>query len=303
MEKNENKLGKTVPYSNEWYEFCNPCTGDILRVYDIKMDKIVDYGNGIKTKLMIARMGNLNIDLDSNPESEFVCFEVPYDMKKKEIYKAGILEKCAQMGNFNNLNRKGYTYIGKISRLYRDEDNSINYEIKETVPKVKEYIVNNLSEKAVQYKEKQKREYIKANDVKINSYNQNNYVFTEINKGKTVNVKEVKLVSHIKYNNGDVTNLYIADTIYTDKRGKKVHAEKKLAFELPYSIENIAKSKNIKNIQKTRKLFTGWAEENDSKELTYIGALRETKNGFIESAADGEVIKYIEELKNNPIFK
>ena len=303
MEKNQNKLGKTVPYSNEWYEFCNPCTGDILRVYDIKMDKIVDYGSGIKTKLMVARMGNLNQDLDTNPESEFVCFEIPYDMKKKDIYKAGILEKCAQMGNFNNLNKRGCTYIGRISRLFRDEDNSINYEIKETVPKVKEYIVDCLNDKAVQYKEKQKREYIKSNDVKINCCNKNTYVFTETNKGKTVKVKDVILASNIKYSNGDTTNLYIADTIYTDKKGKHVYSENKFAFELPCSIGNVAKSKNVKNIQKVRKLFSGKSECCTSNELTYIGTLRETKNGFIESVADNGVIKYVEELKCYSIWK
>lgn len=303
MEKNENKLGKTVPYSNEWYEFCNPCTGDILRVYEIKMDKIVDYGKGIKTKLMLARMGNLNQDLDTNPESEFVCFEIPFDMKKKEIYKAGILERCAQMGNFNNLNKKGCTYIGRICRLYRDEDCSVNYEIKETVPKVKEYIVDYLNDKASNYKAKQRKQYIKSNDVKINCYNKNSYTFTEPNKGKTVKVKDVVLASNIKYNNGDRTNLYIANTTYTDKRGKYVYAEKKFAFELPYSIGNVAKSENIKNIQKIRKLFAGKAEEIESKELTYIGALKETKNGFIEAVADNGVLGYVEELKNNPIFQ
>lgn len=301
MEKNEGKLGKTVPYSNEWYEFCNPCTGDILRVYEIKMDKVVDYGNGIKTKLMVARMGNLNQDLDNNPESEFVCFEIPYDMKKKEIYKSGILEKCAQMGNFNSLNKNGYTYIGKISRLFRDEDKSVNYEIKETVPKVKEYIVNCLNDKAIQYKAKQKKEYIKTNDVKINCYN-NSYIFTETNKGKTIKVKDVILASNIKYSNGDTTNLYIANTIYTDRKGKNIYAEKKFAFELPYSIEHVAKSKNIKDIQKVRKLFSGKADSTEEG-LTYIGTLRETKNGFVEAVTDTGIIGYIEELKNNPICK
>lgn len=303
MDNNENKLGKTVPYSNEWYEFCNPCTGDVLRVYETKMDKIVDYGKGIRTKLMIARIGNLNQDLDSNPESEFVCFEIPFDMKKKEIYKEGIFEKCAQMGNFNHLNKKGYTYIGKISRIYRDEDNSIKYEIKETVPKVKEYIVDYLNDKAVKYKAKQKKDYIKANDVKINCYGKNNYVFTEPNKGKTVKVKDVVLASNIRYNNGDKTNLYVANAVYTDKNEKYVYAEKKIAFELPYSIGNVAKSENVKNIQKIRKLFAGKAEEIESKELTYIGVLRETKNGFTEAVADEGVLNYVEELKNNPIFK
>ncbi len=311
MKKQKNKLEN----GNSYYELWNPINDRRVEIYELKEDRTVNYGNNNKTKLITAKVkGNVD-ETDSESEVSLVCFEIPEKMNKEDLYKNGVLNVLTYNGAFYSLKGKEYNHVGRISEFVENSQAGYGYAIEPATNIVLNYVKrslnHNIAGKGEEIhsipsgvtKEGLKREIQKGNFIKITG--NNSYVIEDI-YGKEIKLENVNIASNIKHSDGSHSTLYTCKRVVNNGLGKQ-----NVSFELPTNIGNIVRNGNEDQIGKLRELvsdpsvanFTANnAKPGTNKNLTYIGNLQYTEEGYQITDGASPVLGYVDEIAKQPRF-
>lgn len=315
IENEEKKQGN----EKEKYTLFNPINEKKVKIYEMKEDQIVNYGNDMKTKIITAKVVG-DIGEETQTSEQLVCFEIPEYMKKEELYENGVLNVLTYNGAFYNLKKEEYNHIGRISEFAENNHTGYGYAIEPPTGVVLNYVKRSLNRKSngiiSSSKEKKElysipngytKEGIRSRQESVKYYIQqegeNSYTVKDPNSGETIILKNVNIVSNINHSNGE------RSTLYTCKRitGGNLGNSKNVSFELPMNIGNIAKSGNENQIKKLVELVSDQnvanycadhTKKGTNKNLTFIGNLQYTGEEYQVTDGASQVLGYVDELSN-----